>query len=355
MECQLNPQNPLRGRGSQIKTKNRFSNTEYVTDHIEGLDEELYLSPATKIFYEQSKTIVNKITSPDLGMAYSLNPYQGCEHGCTYCYARNTHDNYGFDAGMDFESKIMVKQNAAKLLEDLFHSRNWKATPISVSGNTDCYQPLERKLKITRSLLEVFLKYLHPVGMITKNSLILRDLDLLQELAKNNLVHIYISITTLDEKLRRSMEPRTSSAKKRFETIEQLSKLGIPVGVMNAPIIPGLNDHEMPEILRIAAESGALSAGKTLVRLNGNVADIFKDWLFKNYPDRAPKIIDQISSAHGGKLNDSQFGRRMKGEGKIAEIIQMLFETSKNKYFKGRSFPAYDLTKFRKGGNFTLF
>jgi DNA repair photolyase len=328
---------------------------EYVAEHIEGLDEPLLTSKETKIYYEHAKTIVNKITSPDLGMTYSLNPYQGCEHGCTYCYARNTHENFGFDAGMDFENKIMVKENAPELLTALFHKPSWQASPISVSGNTDCYQPLERKMEITRKLLKVFLQYRHPVGMITKNSLILRDLDILQGLAKENLIHVYISITTLEENLRRAMEPRTASGIKRLQTIEQLTKAGIPVVVMNAPIIPGLNDHEIPTILKAAADHGAVSAGMTMVRLNGSVGIIFQDWIEKNFPDRAEKVLHQIQSMHGGNLNDSQFGRRMKGEGKIAEIISLLFSTSKRKYFHNRSFPAYDLTKFRKGGNLNLF
>lgn len=345
----------FKGRGAQLKTENRFLKNRYVTEHIEGLDEPLIQSPQTKVYQEHSKTIVNKIESPDLGMMYSLNPYQGCEHGCSYCYARNTHEYYGFDAGLDFESKIIAKANAPQLLEKLFHKPSWQPVPISVSGNTDCYQPLERKMELTRSLLKVFARYRHPVGMITKNSLILRDLDILEDLAKDNLVKVFISITSLDENVRRSMEPRTASATKRLKTIEELSKAGVPVGVMCAPIIPGLTDHETPAILKAAADHGALSAGMTVVRLNGSVGPIFEDWVHKNFPDRADKVIDQIKSMHGGQLNDSNFGRRMRGEGKVAEMINQLFATSKRKYFAGRTFPDYDLTKFRRGGNLNLF
>lgn len=345
----------FKGRGAQLKPTNRFLKNRYVTEHIEGLDEPLIQSPQTKVFQELSKTIVNKIESPDLGLAYSLNPYQGCEHGCSYCYARNSHEYYGFDSGLDFESKIIAKANAAQLLEKLFHKPSWKPVPISVSGNTDCYQPLERKMELTRSLLKVFARYRHPLGMITKNSLILRDLDLLQDLAEDRLIKVFISITSLDENVRRRMEPRTASATKRLKTIEELSKAGVPVGVMCAPIIPGLTDHETPAILKAAADHGALSAGMTVVRLNGNIGPIFEDWILKNFPDRAPKVIAQISSMHGGQLNDSQFGRRMRGEGKIAEMINQLFVTSKRKYFDGRNFPEYDLTKFRRGGNLNLF
>ncbi|MEB2777698.1 PA0069 family radical SAM protein [Algoriphagus sp. D3-2-R+10] len=344
----------FKGRGSQIRTDNKFLKYRYVSEHIEGLDEPLVQLPQTKVYQEHSKSIVNKIESPDLGMMYSLNPYQGCEHGCSYCYARNTHEYYGLDAGLDFESKIIVKANASQLLEKLFHKASWKPVPISVSGNTDCYQPLERKMELTRSLLKVFARYRHPVGMITKNSLILRDKDLLQDLAQDKLVKVFISITSLDENVRRRMEPRTASASKRLKTIEELSIAGIPVGVMCAPIIPGLTDHETPAILKAAADHGALTAGMTVVRLNGSVGPIFEDWIHKNFPDRAHKVIDQICSMHG-QLNDSQFGRRMRGEGKVAEMINLLFTTSKRKYFSGRSFPEYDLTKFRRGGNLNLF
>jgi DNA repair photolyase len=345
----------FKGRGAQIKTSNKFLKAQYVTDHIEGLDEPLLESPHTQIFLETPKKIVNKITSPDLSMMYSMNPYQGCEHGCIYCYARNTHEYYGFSAGLDFESKIIVKKNAASLLEQQLLNKNWDAVPIMLSGNTDCYQPQERKFEITRSILKVFANYRHPVGLITKNSLILRDIDLLADLAKDNLVHVYLSITTLNEDLRRTLEPRTASALKRLKTIEALSKAGIPTGVMNAPIIPGLNHHEIPSILKAAADHGALECGMTVVRLNGSISKIFEDWLRKNFPDRFEKVWNQICSFHGGDVNDSQFGRRMSGEGNIADAIHQLHRVSKKKYFSGRQLPPYNLTLFRKGGNLSLF
>lgn len=345
----------FKGRGAQIKTENRFLKSQYVTDHIEGLDEPLLESPTTQIFFETPKKIVNKVDSPDLSMMYSMNPYQGCEHGCIYCYARNTHEYYGFSAGLDFESKIIVKKNAPALLEKPLLNKNWNAVPIMLSGNTDCYQPQEKKFEITRNLLKVFATYRHPVGMITKNSLILRDLDLLKDLASDNLVHVYISITTLDESLRRILEPRTASSLKRLKTIEELSKAGVPVGVMNAPIIPGLNHHEIPLVLKAASDHGAMAAGMTVVRLNGSIGKIFEDWLRKNFPDRFDKVWNQICSFHGGNVNDSQFGRRMSGEGHIADAIHQLYRASKKKYFSGKQMPAYDLTKFRKGGNLSLF
>lgn len=345
----------FKGRGAQIKTENRFLKSHYVTDHIEGLDEPLLESPTTQIFFETPKKIVNKVDSPDLSMMYSLNPYQGCEHGCIYCYARNTHEYYGFSAGLDFESKIIVKKNAPALLEKNLLNKNWNAVPIMLSGNTDCYQPQEKKFEITRNLLKVFANYRHPVGLITKNSLILRDLDLLKALAADNLVHVYISITTLDEDLRRILEPRTASSIKRLKTIEELSKAGIPVGVMNAPIIPGLNHHEIPVVLKAASDHGALGCGMTVVRLNGSIGKIFEDWLRKNFPDRFDKVWNQICSFHGGNVNDSQFGRRMSGEGQIADAIHQLYRAAKKKSFSAKHFPSYDLTKFHRGGNLSLF
>ena len=348
-------QDYFKGRGAQIKTGNKFLQAEYVTDHIEGLDEPLLENPKTQIFEENAKKILNRVDSPDLGFGYSMNPYQGCEHGCIYCYARNTHEYYGFSAGLDFESKIIVKKNAPRLLEQELMKPSWNAVPIMLSGNTDCYQPQEKKFEITRKMLQVLAQYRHPVSIISKNSLVLRDLDILQDLASDNLVHVYISITTLDEELRRAMEPRTASAIKRLKTVEALSKAGIPVGIMNAPIIPGLNHHEIPAILKAASEHGALNAGMTMVRLNGSIGKIFEDWLQKNFPDRFDKVWNQICSLHGGNVNDSQFGRRMSGEGNIADAVHQLYRASKKKYFAGKQMPPYDLTKFRKGGTISLF
>jgi len=345
----------FKGRGAQIKSENKFLKAQYVTDHIEGLDEPLLENPLTQIFHENPKKIINKIESPDLHGMYSMNPYQGCEHGCIYCYARNTHEYYGFSAGLDFESKIIVKQNAPALLEQELLKKSWNAVPIMLSGNTDCYQPQEKKFEITRRMLQVMANYRHPVGIISKNSLVLRDIDILQDLASDNLVHVMISITSLNEDLRRQLEPRTASAIKRLKTVEALAKAGVPVGIMNAPIIPGLNHHETSNILKAAADHGALTAGMTVVRLNGSIGKIFEDWLRKNFPDRFEKVWNQICSMHGGNVNDSNFDRRMSGEGNIADAIHQLFRSAKKKYFAGREMPPYDLTKFRKGGNLNLF
>lgn len=343
------------GRGAQLNSKNKFLKHEYVSEHAEGLDEAMTHTHPTQVFFETAKKIVNKVTSPDLSMMYSANPYQGCEHGCIYCYARNTHEYWGFNAGLDFESKIIAKKNAASLLEKCILHPDWQAVPISLSGNTDCYQPQERKLEITRSMLKVFVQYRHPVGIITKNGLILRDLDLLQDLAQDRLVHVYISITTLNEKLRNVMEPRTASGIKRLKTIETLTAAGVPVGIMTAPIIPGLNHHEIPAIIQTAADHGALNAGMTVVRLNGSIGKIFEDWLRKNFPDRFEKVWNQICAMHGGNVNDSQFGRRMGGEGAIAQTIHDLFRLAKRKYLHGRQMPEYNITAFKKGGTWQLF
>jgi DNA repair photolyase len=270
-----------------------------------------------------------------------MNPYQGCEHGCIYCYARNSHEYWGFSAGLDFERKIIVKKNAVEVLRKQLSSKSWKPLPIMLSGNTDCYQPIEKQLEITRDILKTCLKFKHPVGIITKNSLVTRDIDLLGELAKDNLVHVMVSITGTDEDTRLLLEPRTATYKKRFGVLKALSENGIPCGVMVAPIIPGINNHEIPAVLEKAAENGATRAGFTIVRLNGAIGPIFKDWLEKSYPDRAEKVWHQISECHGGNVNDSRFGTRMRGEGKIAESIRQLFSISKQKYM--RDTPSFEL------------
>ncbi len=338
--------NYFRGRGAQFNPNNKFQKQQYVQEHTEGLDEEFLQKEKTEIIYTYPKTIINKVESTDVGMAYSLNPYQGCEHGCIYCYARNSHEFWGYSAGLDFERKIIVKKNAVELLETQFSQKNWKAKPIMLSGNTDCYQPIERELELTRNILKTCLKFKHPVGVITKNSLITRDIDILTELAEYNLVHVMISITGTDEKVRQFLEPRTASYKNRMSVVETLSKHGIPCGVMVAPIIPGINNHEIPHVLELAANAGAKSAGITIVRLNGSVEHIFKDWLVKNFPDRADKVWHQIMDCHGGKVSDSRKSIRMKGEGKIAESIMQLFKISRDKFMPEKSGFEFNCTDF---------
>ena len=345
----------LKGRGSQINPHNRFKKHELDTEAEEGLDEAWEAKTETQVVYDHPKKILNKVSSPDIPFGWSINPYQGCEHGCSYCYARNAHEYWGYSAGLDFERIIIVKKNAPQLLEKELTHKKWQATPIMFSGNTDCYQPLEKKFELTRDCLDVFARYRHPVSLITKNRLILRDLDLLQDLAKDDLVHVAITITTLNEDLRRRMEPRTSSAAKRLDTVRQLSEAGIPVHVMLGPVIPSLNSHEIPELLKRSAEAGARGAGYTFVHLNGAVGGIFENWLRANYPDRADKVVHQISEAHGGGLNNSRFGVRMRGEGPIAETVRQMFKLSKQKYFADRHIPPYNLTAFRKPGQMNLF
>jgi DNA repair photolyase len=336
----------FKGRGAQVNTHNKFLKNKYVLEHIEGLDEPLLENTATQLFEETPKKIVSESNSPDLSHMYSINPYQGCEHGCIYCYARNAHEYYGFSAGLDFERKIIVKRNAAELLEQYFNKKNYQPVCILLSGNTDCYQPIERRLKITRSLLELFLKYKNPVSIITKNNVILRDLDIIAELATLGLVHVNVSITSLNEQLRQKLEPRTVTATGRLAVIQKLAEKGVPVRVMAAPIIPGLNSNEVPTIIKAAADRGALSAGFTIVRLNGSIAEIFTDWIYKAFPDRAEKVLNMIKACHDGKLNDSDFGRRMSGEGKIAESIHQMFNMATKRFMAGREMPAYNYDLF---------
>lgn len=320
----------LKGRGAQINTANSFNSNSYVSDHLEGLDIPMLENSSTKYYNEHSKKIINKVTSPDL-MSLSMNPYQGCEHGCIYCYARNTHKYWGLSAGLDFERKIIIKQNAPELLESFLRKKKKKVEPIMLSGNTDCYQPIERKMGITRRILELLLKYHYPVAIITKNSLILRDKDIISEMARLNLVHVALSVTSLDNNLQQKLEPRTVSGANRINVIRHLSEAGIPVKVMVAPVIPGLNSHEIPAIIKEAANAGAVSASYIIVRLNGDVSTLFKDWLYKNYQNKAAKVLHQIADCHGGQLNDSRFGTRMKGEGNIADSIASLFKLVNNK------------------------
>jgi len=342
----------IKGRGAQENVHNQFFEHQH-----EALDDYLnycFRDPdnyrdedqtiKTKYIKVFPKTIVNKVDSPDVGMNYSLNPYQGCEHGCVYCYARNSHEYWGYSAGLDFESVILMKPDAPKLLEEKLKKKSWKAYPIVLSGNTDCYQPIEQKMQITRALLKVFLKYRHPVGIITKNALVQRDIDILSELAKDNLCRVIISVTSLSEKTRRLMEPRTASVKKRLQTIERLSKAGIPVMVMAGPVIPGINSHEIIPLVKTVTQSGALHVGYTIVRLNGAIGAIFENWIRKAYPYRADKVLHQIEQCHLGKRNDSEFGRRMKGEGHIAIQINDQFRIAKKKYLRRKVLPDFNLT-----------
>ncbi len=354
-------ENYIKGRGAQHQVSNRFlSHSHELRDDFLNhcaLEEEEAVNTKTTFIDTFPKTIVNKVTSPDVGMEFSLNPYQGCEHGCVYCYARNSHEYWGYGAGLDFEQKILVKRNAVELLEQKLRSKSWKAAPIVLSGNTDCYQPVEKKLKITRQLLQLFLKYKHPVGIITKNALIQRDLDILQELAKDNLVWVNLSITSLDENIRRLLEPRTATIKKRLETIEKLSERGVPVNVMMAPIIPAINSHEILPLVKAISERGACGVGYTVVRLNGAIGEIFSTWIRKVMPDRADKVLHQISECHGGSLNDSRFGTRMKGDGNFTDQVAQQFAIARKKYLNNEDRPSLNrgLHEQYKDGQMKLF
>lgn len=342
----------IKGRGAQLNTHNRFFKEQHIIrdDFLNYCAIEQDSADNNKTSYLEifPKTIINKVTSPDIGFEYSMNPYQGCEHGCIYCYARNTHEYWGYSAGLDFERKILFKTNAPELLEKKLKSKNWIAKNIMFSGNTDCYQPIEKKLEITRKMLLVLLKLKHPVSIITKNSLILRDLDILKKMARLNLVKISISITSLSEETRSILEPRTTTIKKRLETVKILSENGIPVNVMMAPIIPAINNHEILRLVKTVSELGAKSVGFTVVRLNGTIGKIFTDWVQKTYPDRASKILNQIKNCHNGTLNDSRFGTRSRGEGKIAEQITSQFKLARKLYLKGREIPPLNYALFDK-------
>ncbi|WP_179344716.1 PA0069 family radical SAM protein [Winogradskyella ursingii] len=357
----MDSKSQIKGRGAQKNVHNRFFELshEIRNDFLEfcqkeGEEVDLNKTQYLNVF---PKTIVNKVTSPDVGMAYSMNMYQGCEHGCIYCYARNSHEFWGYSAGLDFERRILVKKDAPKLLEQHLKKKSWKAQTIVMSGNTDCYQPSEKKFELTRQCLEVFLKYKHPTAIITKNALILRDLDILKQLAEDDLIAVNVSITSLSEDTRRILEPRTATIKRRLQVVKELSQNGIPVNVMLAPIIPSINSHEILPLAKAVSEAGALNISHTIVRLNGAIGEIFTDWIKKTLPDRADKVLHQIENCHGGTLNESRYGVRMRGEGQIAKQINDTVTLARLKYFKGKSMPKLntELHEQHKVGQMKLF
>lgn len=316
--------NPIRGRGSSDNPVNRFEG--HYTDY--DLDEETGEKPSqqTKLYPDDTKEIISTNSSPDIPFEASINPYRGCEHGCIYCYARPTHEYLGFSAGMDFESRIMVKYDAPEKLRKTLRDPHWEPKVIVMSGVTDCYQPTERKLEITRGCLEVLAEFRNPVSIITKNYLVTRDIGYLSTLATHNAARVTLSITTLDRDLARVMEPRTSQPGRRLQAIEKLAKAGIPVGVNVAPIIPGLTDHECATILEEAQKAGATHAGFTILRLPYGVKHLFTDWLEQHFPDRKDKVLNKIKDMRGGKLNEAAFGKRFRGEGNYAQQISDLFK-----------------------------
>jgi len=342
------PNKPPHGRGASANPTNRFERLSCEPDP-DCAEEDAPL-PRTQFFKDSTQSIIARNDSPDVGFSASINSYRGCEHGCIYCYARPNHEYLGFSAGLDFESKIMVKERAPELLRKELSSKRWKPQVIAMSGVTDCYQPAERKFRLTRGCLEVLLEFRNPVGIVTKNHLVTRDIDLLSELAKFDAVAVAVSITTLDEKLRKNMEPRTSPPQRRLEAIRMLAEAGVPVGVMTAPIIPGLNEHEMPAILDAAAKAGARFAGCVPVRLPYGVAALFEKWLDEHYPGSKEKILNRIRDMRGGKLNDPNFGSRFRGSGIWAEQIVTLHEAGCKKAGIKNDFPGLTAKHFRRPG-----
>ncbi len=330
---------PLRGRGASHDLPNRFERFHLEPEEERAGREEQVRK--TRFFTDRSRSVIARNSSPDLGFSVSLNPYRGCEHGCSYCYARPTHEYLGFSAGLDFESRIMVKPDAPELLKEALAGRSWQPQTLALSGVTDPYQPVERRLGITRACLEVLLECRHPVSIVTKNHLVVRDIDILSRMAEHRTVMVTLSITTLRNDLRRVMEPRTSVPARRLAAVRALADAGIPVGVNVAPLIPGLNDHELPEILAAAREAGASCAGMMLLRLPFAVKDLFAEWLEQHFPDRRNKVLGRLREVHGGRLYDSRFGRRGRGRGPFAEHLGNLFRVSCQKL--GLKRRSYDL------------
>src|SRR6186997_100007 len=340
----------LQGRGAQINTKNKFLKNEKTKEHVESIDDWEESNVPTQYLEQESKSIVNKVESPDVGMMYSMNPYAGCEHGCIYCYARNVHEYWGYSAGLDFERKIIVKKNAPQLLRKFLNHPKWDATPIMLSGNTDCYQPAEQIYRITRKLLEVCNEFNQPVGILTKNAWIIKDKDILQEMAKKNILSAMVSVTSFDDNLRRAMEPRTVTAKQRLKVIEELSKAGVRMGIMMGPMIPGLNEHEMQRIMKAGKDAGATFTAYTFIRLNGAIKLLFHDWLYKNFPDRADKVWHLAEASHDGKVNDSRYGVRMRGEGPIAKMVSQQYKKYGKLYGMNAEEWSLDTSIFRRPG-----
>jgi len=338
------------GRGSQITPPNRFERVHCEADW-EQLDHELQTAPderrqPTEFFADQSRSIVTHNDSPDIPFRHSINPYRGCEHGCAYCYARPGHETLGLNAGLDFETKVFYKPDAPVLLRAELCKPSWKGEIIAMSGVTDCYQPAERRLRITRGCIEVMAEAQQAFGIITKNALVVRDLDLLAPHAAKSLCAVNITLTTLDADLARCLEPRTSSPSARLRAIRELTAAGIPVRVMVAPIIPGLTDTEIPAILQAVSAAGAIGAGWQMLRLPLAMRPIFEDWLARNRPQQRERVVARIQAVRGGKMNDRKFGRRMRGQGEYAEGIAQTFKLFAHKFGLDRGVPPLDTTQF---------
>ncbi len=307
-------------------------------------------APRTEFLADATRSIIARNDSPDLSFGASLNPYRGCEHGCVYCYARPTHEYLGFSSGLDFERRILVKRRAPRLLRQALSSTSWRPRVIAISGVTDAYQPVERRLRLTRGCLAVLRDFRNPVAIVTKNHLVTRDADILAELAEHHCVHVWISVTTLRNELQRVMEPRTSVPGRRLAAIRRLSEAGVPVGVFVAPLIPGLTDEEMPSILKASAQAGARHASFLLLRLPLGVADHFADWLEAHFPDRKEKVLGRIRQVRGGRLNSGEFHRRFRGEGEYADQLEGLFRAAARRAGLDGDPPPLSTAGFRRDG-----
>lgn len=339
------------GRGAISNTSGRYEaqSREFMDDGWGALDE----APApirTSLTWETARTAIAWNKSPDIPFDRSINPYRGCEHGCIYCYARPSHGYYGLSAGLDFESRIFAKKDAPALLRQELSHPKYKVAPIALGSNTDPWQPLEREHGVTRAVLEVLSEFHHPVGIVTKSSLILRDLDILASMAQRNLVRVFLSVTTLDRKLARKMEPRAATPERRLDAIRQLSLAGVPTGVMTAPMIPALNDHEMEAILERARDAGAQSAGYVMLRLPWEIKDLWREWLETHFPDRASRIMSHVRASHGGKDYDAAFGQRMRGEGPYAELLAQRFVKATKRLGLNQQRMPLDCSRFQPPG-----
>src|SRR5205085_1424895 len=342
---------PVHGRGASWSPANRFEKLHVDLTDMDLVDVDPHAeekpSRHTEYFRDGTKSIITRNSSPDVGFETSINPYRGCEHGCIYCYARPTHEYLGFSAGLDFESKIMVKTDAPELLRAELGSARWQPQVVVMSGVTDPYQPIEKKLRITRGCLEMLTKFRNPVAIITKNRLVTRDVDLLRGLAAHNAVAVNVSVTSLDSNLQRVLEPRTSSPQARLDAIRQVRSAGVPTGVMVAPVIPGLTDHEVPRILDACAKAGAQFAAYTIVRLPWAVAPLFEHGLEEHFPDRKEKVLGRIRHLRGNRVNNSQWHTRMTGEGIFAEQIASMFTVSCRRNRMGAR-PKLSCASFRR-------
>lgn len=337
---------PLTARGASANPAGRFESMTVVLEPSDDPDDQP--GPVrTQFLRDDSQSILSHNKSPDIPFEVGLNPYRGCEHGCAYCFARPTHEYLGMSAGLDFESKIVVKADAPELLRRALSMKSWQPKPITLSGVTDCYQPVERRLELTRRCLQVLAEFRNPVALITKNHLITRDMDILQELSAHHCVVANISVTTLDPDLAKVLEPRASPPMRRLKAIRELTAAGVPVRVMMAPIIPGLTDHEMPALLAAAAEAGAADASYVALRLPGAVAPLFEDWLDRHAPGHKEKVLNRLRDMRGGKLYDATFGKRMRGEGFFADEIKSLFTLAKRRAGFAKDLPPLSTGAFR--------